>query len=191
MKRRPAMIRLGLLAAAPALLAGAGIGIGIGAGAGAGAGSGSISDARASEQSPWDFTLATLEADRFVQLSRLPGPVLVNFWGRDCPPCVAELPRLQAFAQARRGWTLLLVATDPPRDARIFLQQHRIMLQVLKAGPDVVSLMRRAGNRSGGLPFTVALRDGRICRTHEGELSDTELERLHSACAVASGGPAS
>ncbi|HEY4081618.1 MAG TPA: TlpA disulfide reductase family protein [Burkholderiaceae bacterium] len=141
-----------------------------------------LSAAHAASAKPWDFTLPTLEGDRFVQASRLPGSVLINFWGRDCPPCVAELPRLQAFAQDQRDWTLMLVATDPPQDARVFLQRRGITLPVLKAGPSVVALMHRAGNRTGGLPFTVALRDGQICRVHEGELSEAALAELHAAC---------
>ena len=130
----------------------------------------------------WDFDLATLEGDRFVQASQIAGPALVNFWGRDCPPCVAELPRLQAFAQAQHDWTLWLVATDPPQDARLFLMRHGISLPTLRSGPNVVPLMRRAGNVSGGLPFTVALRDGRICSVHEGELSDAALQELVARC---------
>ena len=46
----------------------------------------------------WHFTLPTLDGSRFVQLSALSGPVLVNFWGKDCGPCISELPRLEAFA---------------------------------------------------------------------------------------------
>lgn len=130
----------------------------------------------------WDFTLATLDGDRFVQASGLPGPVLVNFWGDECPPCVAELPRLQAFARRQPGWTLLLVATDAPQEARAYLKERGITLVGLKGGPDVAVLMRSAGNRSGGLPFTVVLRDGHICQSHEGELSEAALERVGVAC---------
>lgn len=144
------------------------------------AGLGSL--ANAADSKVWDFTMATLDGDRFVQGSRLPGPVLVNFWGRDCPPCVAELPRLQAFARDQLGWTLLLVATDPPQDARAFLQRRGITLPTLKSGPNVVPLMRAAGNRTGGLPFTVVLRDGQVCRVHEGELSDGALDELRASC---------
>ena len=132
----------------------------------------------------WDFTLPTLEGDRFVQLSQLRGPVLVNFWGRDCPPCVAELPRLQAFAKNQASWTLLLVATDAPQLAQQFLLQRGIVgLTVLRASANPAALMRCAGNRSGALPFSVALRDGRICQAHSGELTDADLQTLLTACA--------
>jgi outer membrane receptor for ferrienterochelin and colicins len=142
---------------------------------------GTLASARAADRATWDFTLPTIEGDRFVQVSKLPGPVLVNFWGRDCPPCVAELPLLQVFARANRGWTILLVCTDPPQDARVFLEKHNITLLALKSGASVEGLMRAAGNRSGGLPFTVVLRDGQVCKTHEGGLSEADLEALRLA----------
>jgi len=130
----------------------------------------------------WDFTLPTLDGSSFVQASTLKGLVLINFWGRDCGPCITELPRLQAFAKAHPQWTVLLVSTDAPADAREFVQRHRVELSVLRPGASVAALMRSAGNRSGGLPFTVALRDTRICAGQSGELSMPDLQRITSAC---------
>jgi thiol-disulfide isomerase/thioredoxin len=130
----------------------------------------------------WDFTLPTLDGSRFVQASALSGPVLVNFWGKDCAPCIAELPRLQAFAKANPQWTVLLVSTDVPADARAFVQRHGVQLTVLRSGASVAGLMRSAGNRSGGLPFTVALQDARICHRHIGEVGEAELAAITSAC---------
>ncbi len=130
----------------------------------------------------WGFTLPTLDGTRFVQSSTLKGRVLVNFWGKDCPPCVAELPRLQAFARTHPQWTVLLVSTDAPADAREFLQRHGLVLPVLRPGAHVNGLMRSAGNRGGGLPFTVALHDARICHRHLGEVGDAALASFTSAC---------
>ena len=134
----------------------------------------------------WDFTLPTLDGSRFVQGSALSGPALVNFWGKDCGPCMTELPRLEAFAKANPSWTVLLVSTDPPADAREFVQRHGVQLTVLRPGANVGALMRSAGNRNGGLPFTVALRadarEARICDGHMGELAQADLARLSAAC---------
>jgi len=116
-----------------------------------------------------------------VQVSKLPGPVLVNFWGRDCAPCVAELPLLQTFARKNRDWTILLVCTDAPREARVFLQKHNVTLTALKPGANVAGLIRGAGNRSGGLPFTVVLCGGQVCQTRERGLSEADLEALRLA----------
>jgi outer membrane receptor for ferrienterochelin and colicins len=131
----------------------------------------------------WDFTLPLLDGSRFVQASRLNGPVLVNFWGKDCAPCITEMPRLQAFAKANPHWTVLLVSTDAPAEARTFVQRQGLQLTVLRPGTHVGALMRSAGNRGGGLPFTVSLRDARICHRHLGELGNVELAALVAACA--------
>jgi len=134
--------------------------------------------ARAGDRVTWDFTLPTLAGDRFVRASKLSGPVLVNFWGCYCPPCVEELPRLQAFATAHPNWTVLLVCTDAPRTARVFLRRHHVTLAALRMGADVAGLMRIAGNRDGSLPFTVVLHDGRILLTHSGGLSVADLSAV-------------
>lgn len=131
----------------------------------------------------WDFTLATLDGSRFVQASAINGPVLVNFWGKDCGPCITEMPRLAAFAKTHPQWTVLLVATDAPSDASSFVQRHGVQLPVLRSGANVAALMRTAGNRNGGLPFSVALRDGRVCVTQSGELHESDLQRLLHAVA--------
>ncbi|ALX83779.1 hypothetical protein APT56_11640 [Achromobacter denitrificans] len=133
----------------------------------------------------WDFSLATLDGGRFVRLASLEGPVLVNFWGRDCPPCVTELPRLQRFADAHPAWTVLLVSTDAPAAATEFVRSHGVHLPVLRPGGNVVALMRAAGNRGGALPFTVATRVARICEGQLGALSGADLRRIAGACATA------
>lgn len=133
----------------------------------------------------WDFTLPTLAGDRFVRLSALDGPVLVNFWSHDCPPCVTELPRLQAFAADHPAWTVLLVSTDTPAVATEFARRHGLALPVLRPGGNVVALMRAAGNRGGALPFTVATRAARICDGHLGALSTADLQRIVDSCATA------
>ena len=134
----------------------------------------------------WDFTLPTLDGSRFVQASRLHGPVLVNFWGKDCAPCLAELPRLEAFARAHPDWTVLLISTDAPAQAREFVQRHGLQLPVLRPGAHVGALMRSAGNPQGGLPFTVALRadaqTARLCAGQRGELAPAHLAAFATAC---------
>ena len=80
--------------------------------------------ARGAEPSAWSATFATLDGDRFVPTAQMPGLALLNFWGVDCPPCVAELPRLRRYAQAHAAWSVWLVATDPPPQARAFLARH-------------------------------------------------------------------
>jgi thiol-disulfide isomerase/thioredoxin len=136
----------------------------------------------------WDFTLATLDGDRFVTASSLTGPVLVNFWAGDCAPCIAALPRLQAFAKAHPQWTVLLVAIDAPPAAREALERHGISLATLRPGANVSALMRSAGNRQGTLPFTVGLRHARLCEGQFGDPAPADLARIAARCAAT--GPA-
>lgn len=135
----------------------------------------------------WDFLLPTLDGSRLVQASALSGPVLVNFFARDCAACIATLPRLVAFAKARPQWTVLLVSTDAAAEAREFLQQHGVQLTVLKPGINLPALMRGAGNTKGGLPFTVGLNAARICEGQLGDVTDKDLHRMATTCAAAPG----
>ncbi len=135
----------------------------------------------------WDFSLPTLAGDRFVRLAAVDGPVLDNFGTPDSPPCVTELPRLQAFAADHPAWTVLLVSTDTPAAATEFTRRHGIALPVLRPGGNVVALMRAAGNRGGALPFTVATRAARICDGQLGALSAADLQRVAATCAAAPG----
>lgn len=136
----------------------------------------------------WDFTLPTLDGGRFVRLRDATGPVLVNFWGVDCPPCVAELPMLLAFARAQPGWTLLLVGTDPPAAARAFAgrlpQPLPPNVVLLRGAAQARALLREAGSRHGGLPHSVALSPGGAgaCALHAGMLSDAWLSNTVATC---------
>ena len=46
-----------------------------------------LNGARGGERA-WDFNLPALDGSRFVRASSVQGPLLVNFWGVECPPCV-------------------------------------------------------------------------------------------------------
>lgn len=136
----------------------------------------------AAEPAAFDFRLPTLEGDRFLGPADFRGPVLVNVWGRDCPPCVAELPLLQRFALDHPQWTVLLVATDAPQDARRFLAERGIALPTVRGGPSIAALMRRAGHRSGALPFNLVVRDGRLCAARPAALAPSDLAQWQAAC---------
>jgi outer membrane receptor for ferrienterochelin and colicins len=130
----------------------------------------------------WAFSLPSLDGSRFVTSEAIKGPLLVNFWAKDCAPCVAELPRLEAFAAAHPHWTVWLVSTDAPTEAREFAAQLGLKLPVLRRGAQVSALMKSAGNRHGALPFSVALHDGRLCARQRGELTEAQLLHWSAAC---------
>ena len=63
-------------------------------------------------------------------------PLLVNFWATWCPPCVEELPLLNAFyrEQQARGWTVVGVAIDQPSAVRSFTQKLPLAFPVAIGG---------------------------------------------------------
>lgn len=46
-----------------------------------------------------DVELACLGGGTAGSLAEIKGPAIVNFWGSNCPPCVEEMPALEAFQQ--------------------------------------------------------------------------------------------
>ncbi|MDR5172526.1 TlpA family protein disulfide reductase [Methylobacillus flagellatus] len=142
-----------------------------------------VSGSHAAAEPAWDFKLPTLDGTRFVELRQVAKPVLVNFWGVDCPPCVAELPMLDQFAAQRPDWSVLLVNTDSAAMAQRFLDQHPVSSTVLRPGMNVTGLMRKAGNKIGVLPFTVALdKNEHICFRKPGALTVKDLEKITADC---------
>lgn len=105
-------------------------------------------------------------------------PLLVNFWATWCPPCVEELPLLNAFyrAHAARGWQVLGLAVDQPSAVRSFLQKLPLDFPVGMAGLAGTQLSRELGNPTGGLPYTVVMgADGAVLHRKIGKVSETDL----------------
>lgn len=105
-------------------------------------------------------------------------PLLLNFWATWCPPCVEELPLLNAFylAQRAQGWAVLGLAVDRPEAVRPFLQRLPLDFPVAVAGLGGTEWSRRLGNPNGGLPFTVLFdAEGRIAQRKIGQVHATDL----------------
>lgn len=105
-------------------------------------------------------------------------PVLVNFWATWCPPCVRELPMLDAFAakQDQHGIQVIGLAVDKPEAVQRFLGRTPLRFPVALATEGGLGLTRSLGNLQGGLPFTVLLGgDGRIRQRKIGELTTEDL----------------
>lgn len=116
---------------------------------------------------------------RTLRMADLRGqPLLVNFWATWCPPCVEELPLLNAFQreQAARGWRLVGLAVDQVEPVRRFLQKLPLDFPVGMAGLAGTDLGRSLGNANGGLPFTVTFsRDGSVRHRKIGQVSADDL----------------
>ena len=118
-------------------------------------------------------------AGETVSLKSFQGrPLVLNFWATWCPPCVAEMPLLDAFFQQNqsKGWQVLGLAIDQPSQVRRFLTQHAVSYPIGLAGLNGPDLMRQLGNESGALPFSLVLgTKGQVIQTKLGKLSEKEV----------------
>lgn len=111
-------------------------------------------------------------------------PLLLNFWATWCPPCVEELPMLDAFRsrQAARGWEVVGLAIDQPSAVRSFLAKLPLRFPVGLAGLEGTELGKRLGNVSGGLPFTVVFGAGGAVRSRRmGRVTEADLQQWASS----------
>jgi thiol-disulfide isomerase/thioredoxin len=105
-------------------------------------------------------------------------PLLVNFWATWCPPCVEELPMIEALwrENAVKGAQVVALAIDQPSSVRRFLDRQSLTFPVGLAGLEGTELARGLGNLNGGLPFSVFFRaDGSIFQRKLGQLTQEDL----------------
>lgn len=129
----------------------------------------------------WAARLPDLDG-REQALAQWRGEVLVlNFWAPWCAPCREEIPvfiRLQA-RHGERGLRFVGIALDEPARVAEFVHQHAINYPTLLGGSAAAALARAAGNRQGGLPYTLILdRAGNPVAGVSGKLSEARLEAL-------------
>lgn len=154
-----------------------------GAAAAAGAGiawwnSRGSADAAALEQL-WGLRLRTPQGTELAFDTLRGRPLLVNFWATWCPPCVEEMPLLDAFwrQNVARNWQVVGLAIDQPTAVRTFLQRTPVGFPIGLAGLDGTALTRSLGNLTGGLPFTVVIgADGTLRQRRMGRVSEADLK---------------
>lgn len=107
-------------------------------------------------------------------------PLLLNFWATWCPPCVDELPLINAFYQqnAAKGWKVLAIAIDTPQAVQAFLRKLPLGFPIAVAGASGADFARSWGNVSGALPFTVVLdARGQVVQRKLGRITAQDLEK--------------
>ncbi len=127
----------------------------------------------------WSLTFDTPDGQPLAMNTFRGKPLLVNFWGTWCPPCIEELPLLDGFysAQKARGWQVLGLAVDQPSAVRKWLQAKPLGFAIGMAGLGGTELSKTMGNTAGSLPFTVVFdAAGRLQHRKTGKVTPEELK---------------
>ena len=131
------------------------------------------------EQALWTMEFERPEGGTLAMQALAGKPLLLNFWATWCPPCVEELPMLNAFFRehAAKGWQVLGLAIDQPSAVRKFLARLPLEFPVGLAGMGGTELGRSLGNLTGGLPFTVVLGgNGKVLHRKMGQVTAQDLQ---------------
>lgn len=106
-------------------------------------------------------------------------PLVLNFWATWCPPCVEEMPLLDAFFRqnSAKGWQVIGLAIDQPSLVKRFMGQFPVDYPIALGGMNGSELGRLLGNAQGGLPFTVVFdAAGNVKVQKLGKLSADEIK---------------
>jgi len=110
------------------------------------------------------------------------GRILVcNFWATWCAPCREEIPLLMSEREKYRlsAVEIVGIAIDNASKVAEFTASLKIRYPILLAEADGLALMRKLGNTSGGLPFTViADRQGALIYRKLGAMTQADVDGI-------------
>lgn len=129
---------------------------------------------------PVDFSLPDLTGKQRT-LAEFRGKwVVVNYWATWCPPCLEEMPDLQAFHDRHAGKDAVVVGLNfediPQEQLKAFVDEHFISYPVLRNGD-----MGPAHERLDvvGLPTTYIISpDGVPVARQVGTITGADIERF-------------
>ncbi|WP_124078932.1 TlpA family protein disulfide reductase [Pigmentiphaga humi] len=110
--------------------------------------------------------------------------LVVNFWATWCPPCVDEMPELDALHRELAGSVQFVgIGIDSAANMRAFVQKVPVGYPLLVAGNVGTELARVLGNSAGGLPYTVVIDEkGAVIHHYTGRI---KLDALRGALTAA------
>ena len=136
---------------------------------------------------PLQLELPRLDGASFARLSDLPkGLVVLNFWRSDCQPCVEEMPMLSRLSLMHPSVQFVGIATADAVGARRFLDRLTMTYPQWMAPAASEGLMRRFGNKTGALPYTVVVLNDvhQICLAKAGIVDQAWMTQTLQACAT-------
>lgn len=105
-------------------------------------------------------------------------PMLVNFWATWCAPCVKEMPELDALQKKYPKVRFVGIGVDSAANMQKFVEKVQVSYPLWVLGAGGIDVLRKLGNPSGGLPFTVVFNaDGGINRKILGEIQPQDLDQ--------------
>jgi thiol-disulfide isomerase/thioredoxin len=129
-----------------------------------------------------ELELPCLGGGEPVDLARLGGPLVVNFWAQSCAPCRTEMPILQEFHEDRRGEVGVVGIDwqDVQPEAALELARDTGVTYPLLADPGDETSGAGPLGRVRGLPMLVLVdADGRVVHQEFVALeSRTQLDAL-------------
>ena len=132
------------------------------------------SSARVGSQAP-DFLWITPSGET-KRLSALRGtPVVLNFWATWCKPCIAEMPRIEAAAQANPDVRFFEIDLDED-SAKVRGFFDSLGITHLEPLIDVGSVVARRYELGSGVPDTFFIgRDGVVKAAVLGEMAEATI----------------
>ena len=127
----------------------------------------------------WNLSFDTPDGKTLAMSGFSGKPLLLNFWATWCPPCVEELPILDAFYQNNKSkdWQVLGLAVDQPSAVRKWLQAKPLSYAVGMAGFNGTELSKFLGNSAGSLPFSVVFNaSGHLVQSKTGKVTTEDLK---------------
>jgi thiol-disulfide isomerase/thioredoxin len=115
--------------------------------------------------------------DAPISIERYRGkPIIINFWATWCPPCVQEMPMLDALHKSGDA-VVIGVATDEAADVKAFIERYKLKMPIV-LDYDAPGLARAlAVPRT--IPYTVAIdRQGKVVATQRTMLSESDLKDM-------------